>query len=117
MENPIKVIQPDPEAPHHEGSILPLAYKDPKEDHYWICDYDGEDKITSMFFGEDERFIAYMPTEQDAIEQETLLKNAGWVKCKKPEINVKFDEKVLPRKVRRKMAREREAAEKKSRKS
>jgi len=88
-------------------SILPLMYSNPRDKGvFWICDYDQDDKITSVFMGHKDRYIAYMPSLEDAENQEELLKNDGWVKCKKPEINVKIDDKKLPRSLRRKLERD-----------
>lgn len=80
----------------NNDSILPLAYKDPfvKDNRCWICDYDENNKIVSLFIGKDEgddvpqRFTAYLPNLDEVKKQEELLKNEGWVKCKKPEITI-----------------------------
>ena len=72
-----------------KSKILPLMYKDPSiKDGYWICDYDEENRITSVFLGEGEKYTAYMPNIEEVKIQEKLLIGVGWVKCKKPEINI-----------------------------
>lgn len=83
---------------------LPIMYKNPfDKDVYWICDKDFDEKITSVFLGHGERYIGYMNTLEDVFYQENLLKNEGWVKCKKPEIEV--TQEKLSRKMRRHMER------------
>ena len=96
------------------NNILPLMYKNPNDtDGYWLCDYDDDKKITSVFIGHEEKYIAYMPSPNDALKQEEMLVNDGWVKCKKPEVTFSMIEKSLPRKYRRKMEKQRKKEEKK----
>ena len=96
---------------------LPAMYKNPNDnDVYWICDYDQDQKITSVFVGHGEKYCSYLPNFEEVYKQEMLLKNEGWVKCKKPEITVTFDEKTLPRKYKRELERQKKKEEKKQQK-
>jgi hypothetical protein len=71
---------------------FPVAYKDQYEkDVMWICDYDEEERITSVFVGNGEKYNAYMPNLMEVKNQEKLLKDAGWVKINRPKIEVTFD--------------------------
>ena len=71
---------------------LPVCYKDiTDKDVYWICGLDQEKKITSVFVGHGERYSAYLPNTDEIKKQEELLKEQGWVKIKRPEINITFD--------------------------
>ena len=89
--------------------LLPLAYMDSLDKGvYWLCDYDENHKITSVFMGHGERYSAYLNNINDILDQEKKLVEVGWIKCKKPEINIKFDEKKLPRKIRRQLEKKRE---------
>ena len=99
----LEMPKPDEKA----SKVLPLLYKDPLEkDVFWICDYDEDKKITSVFFGHDERYSAYMDSEADAQRQEEMLKESGWVKCKKPEVTMSFENKHgSARKLKRKQER------------
>jgi len=78
-----------------ETSNLPLMYMAPFDNEvFWICDYDENKKILSMFFKhrEDDRHYAFFDSEEQALEQKELLVNTGWIKCKRPEVNI-FQEK------------------------
>jgi len=73
--------------------MLPLYYKDQFDtDVYWICDYDEQKRITSVFIGHGDKYIRYLETEQQVNEQEQLLKDKGWVKCINPQIEITFDQ-------------------------
>lgn len=84
-------------------NIFPIMYMSNLDNMiYWICDYDEDKKLTSMFFKRDdpERFIAYC-TEEEAIKQRDLLIDQGWIKCKKPEMVITFDESNKPNRAQR----------------
>lgn len=69
-----------------------LCYKDQFDtDVYWFCDRDEQNRITSIFVGHGERYMTYMDTEQQVLEQEAMLKEKGWVKCDKPKIEITHD--------------------------
>ena len=92
-----------------ENSVLPLFYKDQFDsDVYWICDKDDKGKIVSIFLGHGDRYTAYMDTEADVKHQESMLREKGWVKCRKPDIKVNIDETKLPRKLKRQEKRRKE---------
>lgn len=98
------------------GFEFPLTYTDPfaTEKIYWICDRDADGKLTSVFFNASkrERQSSFYEME-NVIEQEKMLKEVGWVKCKQPEINIKVEGDKVPRKLRRRLAREEERKNKK----
>lgn len=85
--------------------VLPLTYKKMDDkDVFWICDLDQDEKITSVFIGHGDKFVAYLPNVDKIKEQEKLLIDDGWVKVKKPEINFTFDApKKSVRKEKRKL--------------
>lgn len=89
---------------------LPISYKDPyQKDVMWICDYDEEKKITSVFIGHGEKYVAYIPTLNEVARQKYLLKDQGWVEVKRPNVNFTFtpsDTSHVNRAMRRKMKKE-----------
>lgn len=93
---------------------LPITYTDPHDENvYWVCDYDADGKIVSVFIGHGDKYTAYMPSMEDVYKQEDMLIEHGWLKCKQPTINVDFDKKSLPRKYKRQLERKEKKQEKK----
>lgn len=75
-------------------SNLPLCYRCVKYKDgilLWMCGFDSEGKITSIFSCGNERHIYYLKdtTEVESIEIELI--NEGWVKLKRPEVTFTFD--------------------------
>lgn len=60
----------------------------------WICGPDGDDKITSVFIGEEDgdpqRMVSYLKDEAEAIYfRDTLIKE-GWQPLKPPKVMIQF---------------------------
>lgn len=92
-----------------QDGYLPLWYRDPVEkDTFWLCDYDQNKNITSIFLGHGEKLCQYLRDLDHVKEQEERVREIGWVKCKLPDINVTFDapQSQPSRKERRKMERQ-----------
>jgi len=71
---------------------LPFGYYNPDLEGRlkWVCGFDEEDRITSVFsFGLDRR-ITYLNTEEDAkFMKQELIKN-GWKEIDPPKINISY---------------------------
>jgi hypothetical protein len=72
-----------------EDKILPLMYQDQFDPEVrWICDYDEEKNITSVFIGHGDRYVYYLPDLDAVLDQEKMLVDKCWVRCAKPKINI-----------------------------
>ena len=96
---------------NREDDSLPYAYFNPENEGKltWICNYDAEGKITSVFcydFGtHKDRKIEYLPDMEKArYFREELIKN-GWQKLVPPEVTFTFPGEKEPRKMNRKEKR------------
>lgn len=73
---------------------LPFTYFDPQNSHiYWICNHDQDGKITSVYVSTkekkgNERYMGYLDTIEQAVQQRNELILRGWVEFKLPEISV-----------------------------
>lgn len=81
---------------NQDENKLPFGYYSPEMDGKlkWVCDYDQQNKIVSMFEyengSEKDRVIGEHALLQEAIETRDQLIKAGWIKIKSPEITVKY---------------------------
>ena len=102
----------------NQGDNLPFGYYNPALEGrlFWICGYDADEKITSVFTfdkgGEKERNTSYLDSLDKAKYVRDELIDAGWQELVPPEIKFTYpDEKTgedreLNRKQRRKVMRE-----------
>jgi len=73
---------------------LPFTYADPKQPHiYWICNYDQDEKITSVYVNQKEpkennRYAGYLDTMEQAKWQRNELIKMGWKEFKLPQLTV-----------------------------
>jgi len=75
-----------------DKNILPICYVNPKDPTTcWICDYDEQHKITSIYFQKGRRLCGYFDDLENVKCQEQLLKDYGWIKGNRPTINIKFE--------------------------
>jgi len=90
---------------------MPYGYFSPESEGKlkWICARDQEGKITSIFYTDEERRVAYLKDDAEAKFMRDELVSHGWQKLKPPKftfsMNGQNDGKPLNRKQRRYLAR------------
>jgi len=98
---------------NRENDQLPFGLYSPPTDGKltWNCGYDAQNKITAVFCyndaGMQDKKMAYLETEQQAIDMRDQLLEAGWKHLDPPKIVIKYDdgtEKALSRKQKRYLA-------------
>lgn len=102
-----------------DESDLPFSYFCPQQEHIiWICDYDQERKITSVFFNTKEKegnnkMVAYCRDLNHAKELRGELVGQGWRKMTAPKITVTLPEGCMSRQMKRQLQRQEEKRQRK----
>ena len=94
---------------------LPYGYFDPEREGklFWICNYDAEQKITSVFVYDygthQDRNVQYINTLEEAKNVRNTLVESGWKKLVSPKITFTYpgvkEGKPLNRKQKRYLKR------------
>jgi hypothetical protein len=107
-----------------ENGKLPFGYFDPKSEGklYWICNYDGEGRITSVVcydYGTDQdKRVVYLDSMEKAIELRDEFIKGGWKKLVPPKVTFTYpgqkEGQPLNRKQRRYLERRIQRMDKKT---
>ncbi len=75
-----------------EDGSIPFGYFCPESDGkvLWICNYDTQGKITSVFSHNNDRRCQYLDTPEDAKKIRDALVDAGWQKLIPPKVTFTY---------------------------
>jgi hypothetical protein len=94
-----------------EDGSLPYAFFNPETEGKltWMCGYDAEQKITSVFCFDHGTHKDKVPNYVESIEKAEFMRqeiiNSGWKKLTPPDITFTFPGEKEPRKMNRKERR------------
>lgn len=113
------IVNEDKNNTGQDETDLPFSYFYPQQEHIiWICDYDQDRKITSVFFNTKEKegnnkMMAYCRDLNHAKEVRDELVAQGWRKMTTPKITVTLPEGSISRQMRRQLQRQEEKRQRK----